>query len=217
MTASARDIRVTDTFQASEMAYITSRSNIWFNWALIAVDHERRADTAIQEMLRVWDQPGARRNILDEMHPAMVAIVASALAVEGLHADLAPFVDRAADPRDAKHKGPSWGYYLDTFIAAAPEAEAWRAEMKWLFEERNEAAHFKAETQKLVPHVDLPTNVSPENVQFSRGTASPAVELVMKIFRALLGGQGEHGPVGAWGYPYRRVVDKLEEAREHPV
>lgn len=111
------------------------RTNLWYNWARIAVEHERDALEARAELKRVWKLPNASRDILTEMHPSMVAIVSCALAFDALHADVAPIVGRDPDPRRKGQR--QWLYMLDTFKVAIPAAAKWHAELSWLIEQRD--------------------------------------------------------------------------------
>jgi hypothetical protein len=191
---------------------VLMKTNLWYNWARIAVEHERAAVAAREELKRVWTLPGASRNILTEMHPSMVAIVACALAFDALHADVASVVGRDPDPRRKRQR--QWVYMLETFIVALPAAAKWHAELSWLISQRDNAVHFRGFNQEPVPHPELPTNVSPQNVEFSRETATRAVNLLLLVFRAVLGGSESDSPIAMWGHDRRHVLAELERLRE---
>lgn len=188
------------------------KTNLWYNWARIAVEHEREAVAAREELKRVWTLPHASRDILSEMHPSMVAIVACALAFDALHADVAAIVGRHPDPRGKGQR--QWVYMLDTFKVAIPAAAKWHAELSWLIEQRDNAVHFHASTQEPVPHPELPTNVSPQNVEFSRETVSRAVNLLFAMFRAVFAGVESDSPLANWGHDRRHVMDELDALRK---
>lgn len=190
---------------------VLMKTNLWYNWARIAVEHEREAVAAREELKRVWTLPGASRNILTEMHPSMVAIVACALAFDALHADVAPIVGRNPDPRGKGQR--QWVYMLDTFKVALPEAAKWHADLSWLIDQRDNAVHFQATTQEPVPHPELPTNVSPQNVEFSRETASRAVDLLFRIFGGVFADSQADSPLAQWGRDRRHVLAELAQLR----
>lgn len=187
------------------------RTNLWYNWARIAVEHEREAVEARAELKRVWKLPNASRDILTEMHPSMVAIVSCALAFDALHADVAPIVGRDPDPRRKGQR--QWLYMLDTFKVAIPAAANWHAGLSWLIEQRDSAVHFQASTDEPVPHPELPTSVSPQNVEFSRETASRAVDLLFRIFGAVFAGLESDSPLALWGRERSHVLAALAQLR----
>ena len=191
---------------------VLMKTNLWNNWARIAIEHEGEAIAAREELKRVWSMPHASRDILTEMHPAMVCIVACALAFDALHADVAPIVGRDPDPR---RKGQRQRVYmLETFKVALPTAAKWHAELSWLVSQRDNAVHFRGLNQEPVPHPELPTNVSPQNVEFSRETATRAVNLLFRILGAVSGGPESDSPLAKWGHDRRHVLAELERLRE---
>lgn len=146
------------------------------------------------------------------MHPSMVAIVSCALAFDALHADVAPILGRDPDPRRKGQR--QWLYMLDTFKVAIPAAAKWHAELSWLIEQRDNAVHFQASTDEPVAHAGLPTSVSPQNVEFSRETASRAVDLLFRIFGAVFAGLESDSPLANWGHDRRHVMDELDALRK---
>lgn len=187
------------------------KTNLWYNWARIAVEHEREAVAAREELKRVWTLPNASRGILSEMHPSMVAIVACALAFDALHADVALIVGRDPDPRRKGQR--QWLYMLDTFKVAIPAAAKWHAELSWLISQRDNAVHFQASSEEPVPHPELPTSVSPQNVEFSRETATRAVDLLFRIFFGVFAGAESDSSLANWGHDRRHVMDELDALR----
>ncbi len=187
------------------------KTNLWYNWARIAVEHDREAVAAREELKRVWTLPHVSRDILSEMHPSMVAIVACALAFDALHADVAAIVGRDPDPRRKGQR--QWLYMLDTFRVAIPAAAKWHPELSWLIEQRDNAVHFQASNQEPVPHPELPTNVSPQNVEFSRETATLAVDLLFRIFGAVFAGLESDSPLALWGRERNHVLAELAQLR----
>lgn len=201
---------------------VQMKSNFWYNWAQIAVEHEQEAVAAREAAKLDWAEP-ASRNMGREMHAAMVAIVASALAFNALHGDVAPLVGREPDPRKAnlsaakaKLRPPQWTYMLDTFAVGVPEAPAWEGELGWLFGTRDSAVHFQGDFEDPVPHPELPTNVSPENVTFSAESATRAVDLLLRIFKAVFGSGSDRSPIEVWGNRSRHVLAELEGLRRGP-
>ncbi len=187
------------------------KTNLWYNWARIAVEHDREAVAAREELKRVWTLPTPPGTSFRRCNPSMVAIVACALAFDALHADVAAIVGRDPDPRGKGQR--QWVYMLDTFKVAIPEAAKWHAELSWLIEQRDNVVHFQGSTEQPVPHPELPTNVSPQNIEFSRETASRAVNLLFVIFRAVFAGAESDSPLANWGHDRRHVIDELDALR----
>lgn len=102
---------------------------------------------------------------------------------------------------------------LDTFKVSLPEAAKWHAELAWLIDQRDNAVHFQASTQDPVPHPELPTSVSPQNVEFSRETASRAVDLLFRIFGAVFAGRRSDSPLALWGRERNHVLAELAQLR----
>ena len=76
---------------------IMVKSNFWNNWARIAIAHAKEARQCRDQ----W-KSGTVRNIQPEMHASMVCVTAAAFAIDALHADIAPLVDRDPDPRSSR-------------------------------------------------------------------------------------------------------------------
>jgi hypothetical protein len=189
------------------------KTNLWFNWAMIAVQHEQMAITARGELKLEFTLRSGSRDIRQEMHPAMVALVACALAFDALHADLAPLVNRNPDPRQKCGRRRQWEYMLDTIKIGLPEAANWSDELAWLIEQRDNAVHFKGALVEPVRHPDLPTSVPPENLQFSKESAGRAVDLLLRILAGLMVGSDPGTHFGEWGRARRHVIAELEAAR----
>jgi hypothetical protein len=145
------DVRVhAGVARASVTAYaptITLKSNLWNNWARIAIAHAREARGHRDS----W-AAGTLRNIQPEMHASMVAVTAVAFAIHALHDDIAPLVSRDPDPRVGG--GRQWGYMLETFRKATPAARTWQADLHWVHELRDNAVHFHGEAHEPVWHPD---------------------------------------------------------------
>jgi hypothetical protein len=189
---------------------ISIRTNLWFNWAMIAIEHETEAVRNVVALRDNWTAPGARRDILVEMHPAMVAIVASALSIDSLHADIAPALGREPNPRSS---GKRAGYMLQTLTTAYPSVRKCTTDFDWLFRIRGDAAHFQGSDKGTVPHPDLPTNVAVENVMFSARSATRAVNVLFAIFGAVLTGATDVPKARDWGAARAHVLDQMRKRR----
>lgn len=186
---------------------ITMKSNFWNNWARIAIAHANDARRSRDE----W-KSGALRNIQPEMHASMVCITAVAFAIDALHADVAPLVDRNPDPRS--QGGRQWGYFLETFRRANPVARLWQNDLDWLFGLRHSAVHFQGVSREPVWHEDLGTNVAQENILFAVESAVRAVVFLMTVFGAIFGPDPARQPrVADWGSARAHVLVELESLR----
>jgi hypothetical protein len=187
------------------------KDNFWNNWARIAIEHEREAATCRAKAVEEWGT-GKSSGVMAEMHASMVAIVAVALAIDSLHADVAPLIGRAADRRN--RGGRHWGWMLETFREAFPDATRWQRDLEWLFSLRDQAVHFRGQFEDPVPHPELPTNVSPQVVAFSTESASRAVSVLLTILDTVLAGPATAPPVEAWGRERLHVLAELRDIRD---
>lgn len=186
---------------------ISVKSNLWLNWAQIAIAHSREA----REHRDQW-KAGSLTNILPEMHASMVAITAVAFAIEALHDDVAPLVGRNPDARSGR--GRQWAYVLATFRLATPAARNWQQEMEWLVSLRDTAVHFHGEAHQPVWHAGLETNIAKENVAFSVEFTERAANFLLAIFTAFFVPDQQCDPaVAAWGTARAHVLGELEALR----
>ena len=183
---------------------ISVKSNLWFNWAQIALAHAREARGHRDQ----W-RAGSLTNILPEMHASMIAITAVAFAIEALHDDVAPLVGRDPDARSGR--GRQWAYVLATFRSATPAARNWQQEMEWLVRLRDTAVHFHGEAHEPVWHAGLETNIARENVAFSAESTERAVNFLRAVFTAFFVPDQQCDPaVAAWGTARAHVLGELE-------
>jgi hypothetical protein len=212
MTERARaDVKVhAGVASGSATAYaptISVKSNLWINWAQIAIVHAREAREH-----RDQSKAGSLKNILPEMHASMVAVTAVAFAIEALHDDVAPLVGRNPDARSGR--GRQWAYVLATFCSATPAARNWQQEMEWLVSLRDTAVHFHGESHEPVWHAGLETNIARENVDFSVESSERAVNFLLAIFTAFFVPDQQCDPaVTAWGTAHAHVLGELEALR----
>jgi hypothetical protein len=193
-----------------DVPIVEVRTHLWYSWSAIAIAHEAEAVSEVRRLLREWETPGTERSLLVEMLPAMVAIVASADAIDALHADIAPYLEREADPRQPNTK---WGYMLTTFQGGYRAANHWHPEFEWLFGTRGKAVHYIAETSALVRHPVLPTNVAPANATFSAKSATRAVDLLLDVLKAVLTGATAVEAAVRWARPMGPVASELAGMR----
>lgn len=113
---------------------ISMRQNMWARWLEVADAHELDARRAFEAILA-----GNINELGSELRNSLVAITASAMAVEALYEDVVYLMP----PRRKLNRADQ--QFSDLFTAAfglAPEdAETLRADLGWLFARRNEAAH----------------------------------------------------------------------------
>ena len=186
---------------------IRLKSNLWINWAQIAIAHSREAREH-----RDQSKAGSLKNILPEMQASMVAVTAVAFAIEALNDDVAPLVARNPDARSGG--GRQRVYVLATFHSATPAARKWQHDMEWLVSLRDTAVHFHGEAHEPVWHAGLETNIAKENVAFSVESTENAVNFLLAIFTAIFVPDQQCDPaVAAWGSAHAHVLGELDALR----
>jgi hypothetical protein len=142
---------------------------IWVYWWRIA---EERADAAGKA-----DQMG------DDMEPSMVAIVASASALEGMRGSLAQHADCVL-PRFDPQTRPE-AKIAETFkccFVVGRQMEKWREPLDWLFELRDPVVHSEEKLREGVTAPGKPNLTIPvESRDYSAASAKRAVGLVREM------------------------------------
>lgn len=183
---------------------ILLKSNVWYNWAQIAITHEAESLASRED----W-HTGRHQNILPEFHASLVTAVAVAFFFDALHAEIAPLLKREADRR-------GWGYMRETFAVACSPPNGWQPDFEWLFRElRPHAVHSRPEQHEPLWHDALKTNLARENHDFSTESCTRAVDLMMGILGALFAGERAVDPaVRQWSADRRHILNELEKLRD---
>ena len=167
---------------------IKMKANFWSNWSDIAVDHARIARRERGVLVDWWSRGDTTAHpMVAEMNASLVAIAATAFAIDAFHADVAPLLGRNPDARVAR--GKTRAYVLDTFRQGVPEAKTWQKEFDWLFRTRDAEVHPISEFAPPVPHPAVASNVSVEVVRYSVEGSDRAVDILVRVWRGLFEGR----------------------------
>jgi hypothetical protein len=163
----------------SVTAFITSNFDI--KWFQIALEHERAAlearDRAIaapdgsQEMGEAFD---------DELKAAMVAIAASAFAIDAMYTKLSDMLD----PADRARASDRVGYIVETFKVALDLGKRGlerQSSIPALFEQRDELVHFRGKPYESMMHPTGKSAVSRENLTYTAEATAHAVDLALEV------------------------------------
>jgi hypothetical protein len=121
---------------------------MWALWLQIASDHEQRAAEAYSRI-----EAGETEALVDELRDALVAVTASAFAIEAVYEDVRCRVPKSArtgtdlrvDELISNQRTEAFG------LPATGETEL-RGELEWLFERRNEVVHPYSEYERPERH-----------------------------------------------------------------
>jgi hypothetical protein len=183
----------THTSTAFVTATAKASSNMWIKWALIAMDHERTARVARSEAERVTDPQKLGDPFEAEFHASLVALTASAFALEAF----ANHLDEWLGASVPKTVGQQYGGRVPAAVRViqvlkdsfdiGPNEPRWTAEVRALFDLRNDVVHFKPAWNELVKHPTGKSDVVLETVIYSLERASRSVALAVEIMATCLG------------------------------
>jgi hypothetical protein len=165
--------------------FVAVAAHLWHDWTMIAIDREANARRWRSRLVGAYDRTQVAEGMSEETQSGLVAVTAAAFALDALHAEVAPLVDRAADTRG--HRGSQWGYRLETFRVVTPAANSWAPDWHWLGELRDGAVHYALIHTAPVAHPALPTSVAAQHVAYSTEAATRAVDFLMRVFGDLDG------------------------------
>lgn len=163
------------------------KSHFWIDWAEIAIENEVAARRARHE---VYPQD-ASKGLHAEKHAGMVAVSASAHALDALYGELGDIIPLPgwlaqawAAKRAKTGKGPArHTRIVETFklgFSLGKAAANWPRRFEELFDRRDAAVHFKEDFHTPVPH-PVGTNTAASNVIYSLETAESAVDLLLEV------------------------------------
>lgn len=188
---------------------------MWARWLEVAVEHELRARDAFKKLLEgrnetLGDELG------DEFRASLVAVTASAHTAEALFGDIKYRIP--AQERRAKRYLVLCHAFKVAFGVRAPEHEALKRELGWLFERRDLATHPYTEATPPKAH-PAGIDTGAEHSDFNAVTSGRAVDAVMM---ALGVAASPPGPLNRWierwaasRAPYHHtVVDPLQQRRQ---
>jgi hypothetical protein len=116
---------------------VAMRRNMWALWLDVASDHEQRAADAYSRI-----EAGETAALGDELRDSLVAVTASAFAVEAVFEDVRYLVPNSASTgKNLRVDEVISNRLIGAFgLSSAKETEL-RGELEWLFERRNEVVH----------------------------------------------------------------------------
>jgi hypothetical protein len=193
-------------------AFITSNFDI--KWFQIALEHERAAlearDRAIaapdgsQEMGEAFD---------DELKAAMVAIAASAFAIDAMYTKLNDMLN----PADRVRAGDRIGRIVETLkiaLALGKRGQAWQKSIRALFKQRDELVHFRGKPYESMMHPTGKSAVSRENVTYTAEATAHAVDLGLEVLTtAYRSPRRKHAAIVEWSKRAAHVPELLESER----
>jgi hypothetical protein len=164
---------------------------LWPVWLSVAIEQERRAREARAAGERIVragsDSFGEAMG--QELRAAIVAVSASAYAIDALYGVVEPLIPlpaglpqtwaRTGASRHARIRGTlAHGFALDNATG-----KRWKREFTWLFDLRDGAVHYEEGLRDPVPH-PLGGNTAPEYVYYSVESVERAVSLGLEVFSA---------------------------------
>lgn len=189
------------------------RTRLMLHWAEVAIEQERLAREAREQLTR---QHGAGETLRlgDELHPAMIAVAASAHSLDALYAELAELIGPETLAQwDEMRRGGRWAEIAGILeLSFDVSVDAWRPRLRTLFvERRNPAIHAKAKPKPVAKHPTLPVNVASEYLTYSVETTKESLDLLLEILSRCV--EAPKLPVEAWANDARKPIARLKELR----
>lgn len=167
---------------------ITMTSPVWFWWTQIARDQLKHARAAATS-----DAPLNTEKLLDETFPSMIVVSASAHALDGFYGTIKPIVQPPPSAA-SRHRQILEALKLGFHVGA--KMHVWVGEFDWLFDLRDAALHHEEVFNSPVAHPSLPTNVAPENADYSLRSAERAWTLLKDVLTTCL--EAPKPPITEW-------------------
>ncbi len=165
---------------------ISIRSNFWYHWTRIAIEHRAEAQEERARTIVGKDTDDAQA-MGRELRAAMVAVTAPAFAIEALYAELrriSPTPELDAEWEAAKRRPSAVKRILQVLRAALdwppPMDNRLEEDVRWLFPLRGQAVHFVSADRAAVPH-PAGTSTAQENVDYSLESADRAASFVLDL------------------------------------
>ncbi len=195
------------------------KSHFWIDWAEIAIENEAVARRARLELYPKDASEGLRT----EKHAGMIAVSASAHALDALYGELRdeiplPIGWSTRGRREAeKGKGPPrHARILETLklgFAVGKGASQWPPQFKDLFDRRDAALHPREDFHEPVPH-PAGTNTAASNVTYRLESAKDAVDLLLDVLSTCAAFPREELPaVTKWAGDMGSSVERLSMKR----
>lgn len=171
------------------VARLSVTTSFLLHWSDIAIERAAAARRARseEEASRASGRPSTDA-LQRELHASMVAIVAAALAIDALYGAVRDDAGVPAETRERwrANETARWKRILETLkhgFRVGPDAHGWSAELRWLFDLRDRAAHFE---ERVREPVERPLGGYPavERVEYAVESADRAVDLLLSILSA---------------------------------
>lgn len=160
---------------------------IWLHWLRIAKAQTTLARAGADRapapaQISVVVEPRPVGTITDEMYPAMVAIMATAHALDGLYDQIRGF----APSRQGKGRPARQRVILEAIkdcFKVGKHWQRWLVELDWLFALRDPAVHPMHKAGPTVVHPSAWGNVAAEYADYSADNAERALKLLEDVLR----------------------------------
>jgi hypothetical protein len=164
-------------------------SSFLAQWIDIAMAREVAARAARDRALAAADPQRRIEALQDEMQASMVAVSASAHAIDALYGTTRELIDLPPGTveRWEANRTPRRSRILETLKAACQLGSlgsAWANEFRWLFDLRDAAVHHDSPAQEPVPHpANIPGlgNIAKEMADYELGAATRATNLAVQV------------------------------------
>ena len=186
--------------------------DLWMSWVAIAADHAATA-TAARERALLSPLEQVPRAHDDELRAALVAITASAFALDAFYLAVAQQIEPPATPV----KQPRSASLLDTLqrgFALTGDLQQTRLGVEMLYTLRNRAVHHETQFRASVLHPSGRLHVTEEGATYTAEQAHATVELVAElILRCLAGPDPQRSGLVAWCSRHAHVADYFSSVR----
>ena len=202
-------------------------SNLWMTWYYVAADHAAQAAEARERSINAPDgshEMGVA--FQDEFHAALVAITASAFAVDAWALAVedqdraaprpVPEPDEPCDPPPPRSgRAGAMTELLKSRFDLGRFGAQWGKQIKRLFQLRVSAVHFRSEFFPPQPHPTGKSNVSSEQTIYTAEEARRSVVLALEVVSVCIAQPRPQFPETAkWCSEIAHVPGALRDAAE---
>jgi hypothetical protein len=187
-------------------------SHFEIKWFQIAIEHERAALEARDRADAARDDTEWGVAFDDELKAAMVAIAASAFAIDAMHRTL----DDMLAPTD-RSRAKGEGRIVETFKIALEldkGGQEWQSSIHALFKQRGALVHFRGKPHETVMHPTGKFNVSRETATYTAEATTRDVDLALEVLTtAYRSPRSKHAAIVEWAKSAAHVPAYLESVR----
>jgi len=197
---------------------IQIRSRLFVFWSRIAVREEAASWRARREAEAARDNDAGAEIagfLQREQDAALVAICASAFALDAFYGDLneLQLVPRPLKATWRHNQTPRHAQVLETLkhgFNVGQQSQAWSREFEWLFDLRDGSVHFEGHFAETVPH-PMGTGISADVAEFRPESATRAVDVMMAVLKTTT--QNPKPATAELAASLTRIVSEIEELR----